>query len=31
MESEPQEKNSFVTNIVNNPKIFLIGDERDLA
>jgi predicted nucleotidyltransferase len=26
-----KKKNSFVTNIVNNPKIFLIGDERDLA
>jgi hypothetical protein len=25
------EKNAFVTDIISNPKIFLIGEERDLA
>jgi hypothetical protein len=24
-------KNAFVTDIMSNPKIFLIGEERDLA
>jgi hypothetical protein len=31
MEDKPQEKNPFVTDMMTNAKIFLIGEERDLA